>query len=175
MHDVLTTTPGSPDSIMRGTNDRTPLATPKTLTEKHQAQSLGSCSQGLPPPPDVTPALLKRRWQAPSCAKTSSASASTEAAEETSVTTPLTLPASANSFTATSSTGSSTSAMTTRAPSSSSDSVMPRPMPAAPPVTTATLPFRSSNACPQFSDAPSAFHPNALRAPVQAEPPKTDH
>ena len=150
MLDVLITTPGSPDAIMRGTNDSMPLATPKTLTEKHQVQSLGSCSQGRPPPPDVTPALLKRRWQAPSRAKTSSASASTDSAEETSVTTPRTLPTSASSLTATSSTGSSTSAMTTRAPSSSSASVMPRPMPAAPPVTTATLPFRSSNACPRF-------------------------
>src|SRR5277367_3602690 len=98
--EVLTITPGSPDAIMRGTNDSMPLATPKTLTEKHQAQSLGSCSQGRPPPPEVTPALLKRRWQAPSCAKTSSASASTEAAEETSVTTPRTLPNSDNSLTA---------------------------------------------------------------------------
>ena len=150
MLEVLTTTPGSPDAIMRGANDSMPLATPKTLTEKHQAQSLGSCSQGRPPPPDVTPALLKSRWQAPSRAKTSAASFSTESAEETSVTTPRTAPASPSSCTAARSTGSSTSAMTTRAPSSSSDSVMPRPMPAAPPVTTATLPFRSSNACPQF-------------------------
>src|ERR1700722_9100237 len=92
MLDVLMTTPGSPDSIMRGTNDSIPLATPKTLTEKHQVQSLGSCSQGRPPPPDVTPALLKSRWQAPSCPNTSSAKASTETADETSVTTPRTLP-----------------------------------------------------------------------------------
>src|ERR1700761_1900770 len=101
MLDVLTTTPGSPESIMRGTNDSMPLATPKTLTEKHQVQSLGSCSQGRPPPPDVTPALLKRRWHAPSFANTSSASASTEAADETSVTTPRTLPTSDNSLMAT--------------------------------------------------------------------------
>ena len=78
---------------MRGTNDSMPLATPKTLTLKHQVQSLASCSQGRPPPPEVTPALLKRRWQAPSLANTSSASASTEAADETSVTTPRTCPA----------------------------------------------------------------------------------
>ena len=67
MLDVLITTPGSPEAIMRGTNESMPLATPKTLTEKHQVQSLGSCSQGRPPPPEVTPALLKSRWQAPSC------------------------------------------------------------------------------------------------------------
>ena len=66
MLDVLITTPGSPEAIMRGTNESMPLATPKTLTEKHQVQSLGSCSQGRPPPPEVTPALLKRRWHAPS-------------------------------------------------------------------------------------------------------------
>ena len=101
---------------MRGTNESMPLATPKTLTEKHQVQSLGSCSQGRPPPPEVTPALLKSRWQAPSFAKTSSASASTDAGDETSVTTPRTLPRSDSSFTATSSTGASTSAMTTRGP-----------------------------------------------------------
>ena len=92
MLEVLTTTPGSPDSIMRGTNDSMPLATPKTLTEKHQVQSLASCSQGRPPPPEVTPALLKSRWQAPSWAKTSAASASTESGDETSVTTPRTVP-----------------------------------------------------------------------------------
>src|SRR6516225_8692155 len=87
MLEVLTTTPGSPEAIMRGTKDNIPLATPKTFTEKHQSQSFVSCSQGRPPPPDVTPALLKRRWQAPSDANTLSASASTDAAEDTSVTT----------------------------------------------------------------------------------------
>ena len=63
--DVFTTTPGSPDAIMRGTNACTPLATPNTLTPKHHFQSFGSCSHGRPPPPDVTPALLKSRWHAP--------------------------------------------------------------------------------------------------------------
>ena len=61
MLDVLTTTPGSPDSIMRGTNDSMPLATPKTLTEKHQAQSFASCSQGRPPPPEVTPGVVEEQ------------------------------------------------------------------------------------------------------------------
>ncbi len=88
--DVLTTTPGSPESIMRGTKDSTPLAVPNTLTLKHQRQSLASCSQGLPPPPEVTPALLNSRWQTPSVAKTSSASASNEAGSDTSVRTPRT-------------------------------------------------------------------------------------
>ena len=63
--DVLTITPSSPDAIMRGTNANTPLATPKTFTPKHQRQSLGSCSQGSPPPPEVTPALLNSRWHTP--------------------------------------------------------------------------------------------------------------
>ena len=61
MLEVLTTTPGWPDSIIRGTKESMPLATPNTFTLKHHVQSLGSCSQGRPPPPDVTPALLKRR------------------------------------------------------------------------------------------------------------------
>src|SRR5579872_5623524 len=100
MLDVFTTTPCSPDSIIRGTNDNMPLATPKTITEKHQTQSLGSCSQGRPPPPEVTPALLKSRWQAPSVEYTLSANASTEAGDETSVTTPRTSPRSDSSFTA---------------------------------------------------------------------------
>src|ERR1700722_15774796 len=115
--EVLTTTPGSPDSIMRGTKESIPLATPKTLTEKHHVQSFASCSQGRPPPPEVTPALLNSRSQAPSGGKTSTASASTESADETSVTTPRTDPNSDSSLTAAASTGSSMSATTTCTPS----------------------------------------------------------
>src|SRR5829696_10031315 len=95
--DVLTTTPGSPDASIRGTKAMTPWATPNTLTPKHQRQSFDSCSQGLPPPPLVTPALLNRRWQAPSCPYTSTASASTDAGSDTSVTTPRTDPRSDSS------------------------------------------------------------------------------
>src|SRR5690242_2206819 len=90
--DVLTTTPGSPDASIRGTNEIMPFAVPKTLTLKHQRQSLASCSHGLPPPPEVTPALLNKRWQAPSLSNTSAASASNEAASDTSVRTPRTEP-----------------------------------------------------------------------------------
>src|SRR6185312_15664116 len=161
MLEVFTTTPCSPDSIIRGTNDSIPLATPNTFTEKHHTQSFGSCSQGLPPPPDVTPALLKRRWQAPSVENTLSARASTDPGDETSVTTPRTSPTSASSFTAVSSAGSSTSAMTTLAFSSSRASTMPRPMPPAPPVTTATRPLRSSNALPPVIETCVAAHVNA--------------
>src|SRR5580692_3234274 len=125
MLEVLMITPGWPDSIMRGTNDNMPLASPNTLTLKHHVQSLASCSQGRPPPPDVTPALLKRRWQAPSFAYTSAASASTEAGDDTSVTTPRTLPWDFSSLTAAVNTASSTSAMTMRQPSSSRASTMP--------------------------------------------------
>ena len=50
---------------MRGTKASTPLAVPKTLTPKHHRQSFGSWSHGLPPPPEVTPALFHRTWQAP--------------------------------------------------------------------------------------------------------------
>ena len=63
--DVVTTTPGSPEATMRGTKASTPLAVPNTLTEKHQRQSFGSCSHGLPPPPEVTPALFHSTWHAP--------------------------------------------------------------------------------------------------------------
>src|SRR5215469_11957629 len=98
MLDVFTTTPGSPESIIRGTKESIPLATPNTFTEKHQTQSFASCSHGRPPPPDVTPALLKRRWHAPSMENTLCARDSTAAGDETSVTTPRTSPSSANSF-----------------------------------------------------------------------------
>ena len=63
--DVTITWPGSPPAIMRGTNAHVQMATPNTLTPKHQRQSFGSCCQGLPPPPEVTPALQNRRLQAP--------------------------------------------------------------------------------------------------------------
>src|SRR4051794_7953167 len=63
--DVFTTTPGSPLASMRGTNASAPHTTPNTLTPKHHRQSFASCSHGFPPPPEVTPALLKSRWHAP--------------------------------------------------------------------------------------------------------------
>jgi hypothetical protein len=58
--------PPCPASSIRGRKVRTVWATPKTFTEKHQRQSLISCSHGRPPPPEVTPALAKRRSQRPS-------------------------------------------------------------------------------------------------------------
>src|SRR4051794_13901149 len=141
--DVLTITPSSPPAIIRGTNVRIPFATPNTLTPKHHRQSFASCSHGSPPPPEVTPALLNSRWHAPWRSYTASASASTDAGSETSVWTPLTSPRSASSVTVVWSTGVSTSAITTLAPASSNACTMPRPMPDAPPVTTATFPFTS--------------------------------
>ena len=59
--DVFTTMPGSPLASMRGTNASEPHTTPNTFTLKHQRQSLGSCSHGFPPPPEVTPALLNSK------------------------------------------------------------------------------------------------------------------
>ena len=50
---------------MRGTKAEMPCAVPNTFTPKHQRQSLLSLSHTLPPPPEVTPALLNSRWQAP--------------------------------------------------------------------------------------------------------------
>ena len=58
--------PGDPASSILGRKVRTVAATPKTFTEKHQRQSLISCSHGSPPPPEVTPALANRRSQRPS-------------------------------------------------------------------------------------------------------------
>src|SRR5262249_22307096 len=107
-------------------------------------QSFGSCSHGNPPPPLVTPALLKRRLHAPYLSNTCCASASTESKSLTSVATPSTSPRFRSSPTVSARTGCSMSAMTTRAPSSSRASTMPRPMPLAPPVTTATLPAKLS-------------------------------
>ena len=147
--EVVTTTPGSHDAIILGTKASTPFDVPKTLTPKHQRQSFGSWSHGLPPPPEVTPALFQSMLQAPYSPKTVSASASTEAKSDTSVTTPRTSPRSFSSLTVCSNTGASMSASTTRAPSSSRASTMPLPMPAAPPVTTATLCRRSFIFLPQ--------------------------
>jgi len=63
--EVVTTTPGSPDAIILGTKASTPFEVPNTFTLKHHRQSFGSCSQGFPPPPDVTPALFHKTWQLP--------------------------------------------------------------------------------------------------------------
>ena len=63
--DVFTIWPGSPPSIIRGTNAEVQMAVPNTLTPKHHRQSFGSCCHGLPPPPDVTPALLNSRLTLP--------------------------------------------------------------------------------------------------------------
>ncbi len=43
----LTTWPGRPPSIMRGTNVDVQMPMPKTFTPKHQRQSLGSCCHGF--------------------------------------------------------------------------------------------------------------------------------
>lgn len=65
--DVFTIRPGSPDSIIRGTNAAQPLAVPNTLTPKHQRKSLSSCSHGLPPPPLVTPGVVEQQVTSPVC------------------------------------------------------------------------------------------------------------
>ena len=87
--DVFTTWPGSPDSIMRGTNASTPCTTPITLTPCTHFQSLTVVSHtfadGAP-----TPALLHSTWHAPNSSKVRFASASTDAASDTSVRTPIT-------------------------------------------------------------------------------------
>ena len=90
--EVTTTWPGSPLASIRGTNSLTPIPTPKTFTPKHQRQSLGSCCQGRPPPPEVTPALRNNRLHAPRSVNTRSARAVVESSSDTSLTTAVTDP-----------------------------------------------------------------------------------
>ena len=124
-----------------------PFTTPVTLTPKTQDQSLRVVCQtlelGAP-----TPALLHRRWQAPNRSYTASASAPTDAALVTSVAWISTSGWPANSFSTSSSAAGSTSAMATRMPSARKLRTRARPMPFAPPVTTATLSRKSFIAMP---------------------------
>jgi hypothetical protein len=91
-----------------------------------------------------TPALLHRMWHAPYDANTRSASASTASRFETSVTTLCTsAPRARSSLAVLSSARASTSAITTFIPSPTNAPASARPMPLAPPVTTATCPLNS--------------------------------
>ena len=145
--EVFTTWPSWPDSIIRGTKVKMPFTTPVTLTPKTQDQSFRVVCQtlelGAP-----TPALLHRRWQAPNRSYTVSASAPTDAALVTSVAWIRTSGWPVNSFSTSSSAAGSTSAMATRMPSARKLRTRARPMPFAPPVTTATLSLRSFIRCP---------------------------
>src|ERR671919_753908 len=121
---VLTTCP-SPCSIIRGTNERMPWATPSRLTSTIQRQRSAGTVHASPPMPTL--ALLHSTCAVPNRSNVAAASASTADGSRTSVTTAAT-----------------SSAPTTRIPSRAKRWASAKPMPDAPPVTTATLPSRSS-------------------------------
>src|SRR3954447_18136829 len=98
-------------------------------------------------PPSATPALLKTMCTWSSRRKDSSASAATSDSDDTSHSTPQALaPVERRSSTARSSAPPSTSASITRAPPAASRRAVSRPIPLAPPVTTAPLPASVSMA-----------------------------
>ncbi len=129
----------------RGRNARVPWITPIRLTPSIHCQSAGVISAiGAVEP---TPALLQITCTRPNRPRTSSARAWTLGMELTSAGIPM-APISAAVRTRA---AASTSAMTTCIPSAISAWAMPRPMPDAPPVTTAVLPASSFRALIQLS------------------------
>src|SRR5512132_456594 len=109
----------------------------------------------------ATPALLQRTWTPPKALHACSASAWTESSLRTSV---LTVTALTPAFSAPAAVSampvSSRSATTTLAPSPANARQSARPIPLAPPVTTATLPLRFSPRCPLVL--------SALASPLEA-------
>src|SRR5215472_13572711 len=149
---VLTTWPGWRWAIIRGTNASMPWITPHRLTPITHSQSWWVADSS--PPCTVTPALLHSTWTAPHCEKARSARACTSARRVTSVRalmasppTPLT------AATVPSMPASSTSATTMRAPARARHRHSARPIPLAPPVTTATRLFRLSIEVPSAARA----------------------
>ena len=141
--DVITTCAGSPCSISRGTNARTPWIGPQRFTPSTQAQSASVRCHDTPA--WNTPALRQTRCAPPNVSKAAAASASTAAASLTSVgTASVSAPSAATSAAASSSTAASMSAITTRMPSRAAVRDSPRPIPLAAPVITATFPAKSS-------------------------------
>src|SRR6266545_4354569 len=128
---------------MRGTKASTPWMTPQRLTASTHSQSRWVAASS--PPWMATPALLQTMCTPPISAQARSARASTEASFVTSVLTVSALvpafftPAAVSAMPA-----SSMSATTTWAPSPAKARQRARPIPLAPPVTTAVLPLRFS-------------------------------
>ncbi len=141
--------------------------TPHRLTPRTHCQSRSVWVQIGPS--TATPALLCTTCTAPNEDNAAAASASTDSATETSVQTPTTeWPAAESSDSVLSSASCWTSAMTTRMPCSAKRVATARPMPLAPPVTTATFPSRffidmSSRSC-SFSWSLSARRERRLSA-----------
>jgi len=111
-----------------------PLMTPPRLTPRSHRQSLSVRSEIRPCGP--TPALFTTMSTRPKLAITAAASARTLSGSETSTL----IPVAPIDAAVASSAWRSMSAITTVACSAISCSAMPRPIPAAPPVTTATAP-----------------------------------
>src|SRR3954470_21993637 len=121
-----------------------PWITPHTLTPSAHSQSRSSCCHIGPSAPAPIPALLHSTCTAPYAASAASRSAATESHVVTSVGTPVTSsPSLCSSATVFSSGSGWMSASTTFMPARPNASPIARPMPPAPPVTIATLPFRS--------------------------------
>src|SRR6476660_3592601 len=128
--------------IRIGTNARNPWMTPHRLTPRTHSHVASGASHERPPAP--TPALLHATWIAPKRSTAASASACTCAPSETSVTRPSTCAPDASSFaTASASAGASMSPRTTFMPSAAKADASEKPIPLAPPVTTATRPSNS--------------------------------
>ena len=130
-----------------------------------QSQSSSERSQVGPVSP-ATPALLQSTCTAPCVSRAARASASTESGSVTSQRTPVTSwPPAFISLVACSSADASTSAITIFMPSAAKASLMPRPMPLAPPVTTATRPSNRSMVCSRgLESRPALLRMGAARA-----------
>src|ERR1017187_5015733 len=123
-------------------NTLTPWITPHKLTPMTHSQSFHVASHGAPPA--ATPALLNSKCPWPNASSAWRASNSTSLRFETSVLTPSTVPPWVfSSVSALVRSASSMSARTTFMPSRTHRSAIPRPMPLAAPVITATLSLKS--------------------------------
>src|SRR4029453_5863358 len=126
---------------MRGTNASTPWMTPQRLTPIAHSQSLWLTDSS--PPHRATPALLHTTWTPPNSAKVRAARVSTSARRLTSVRTARPRrPARPTPVTVSAMPAPSRSATTTFAPPRAKSRASARPIPLAPPVTTAVRSFR---------------------------------
>src|SRR5262245_20505523 len=136
---VFTTWPPSPCSRMRGTKLRIPCATPSRFTPTSQLQSPAALSASGPCV--STPALLQTTSMRPKRASTRSAAASREAGSETSASMPsASAPFAASASPACARARPSTSSSASFIPAPGNAGAIPRPIPLAPPVITATRP-----------------------------------
>ncbi len=160
MDAVFTTCPGCFWATMRGTKASTPWITPQRLTPIAHSQSLWVTASR--PPQRATPALLQTTCTAPNSVNARSARACTSVRRLTSVFTARPRrPAWVTPATVSAMPVSSRSATTTSAPSRAKSSASARPIPLAPPVTTAVRPCRLVR-----GTAPSVAPPSARCQPL---------